>query len=107
MKYIFIFISFLSFAQLPNDWNATEILCDMQKSWSVGNGCLEANNKVVNVYGVLRLNNYTLEIMDATIQVIDGWVENNGLRIDILNSDCIIYKCSTSELVEYLPTLSN
>lgn len=98
MKIILIYILFLS--QLLNDWNATPILEDMDKSWSVGNGCLEANYKVVDVYGDLELNGNTLEVLDATIQVY-GCVKNFGEYVDVLNSEYIIYKCESSRIIEY------
>ena len=72
----------------------------MEVSWSVGNGCLEANNKVVDVNSNLELNNNTLEVMDATIQVF-GNVTNNGVVIDVLDSNLILYTCTTSEIVIY------
>ena len=105
MKYLILFISLSLNAQLQSDWNATEILQDMAVSWSVGNGCLEANNKVVNVNSNLELNNNTLEVMDATIQVF-GNVTNNGVVIDVLDSDLILYNCITSEIIIYAEILS-
>jgi hypothetical protein len=72
----------------------------MDKSWSVGNGCLEANYKVVDVYGDLELNKNTLEVLDATIQVF-GCVKNLGEYIDVLDSEYIIYKCESSRIIEY------
>jgi hypothetical protein len=98
MKIILIYIVFLS--QLLSDWNATPILEDMDKSWSFGNGCFEANYKVVDVYGDLELNGNTLEVLDATIQVY-GCVKNFGEYVDVLNSEYIIYKCETSRIIEY------
>lgn len=86
--------------QLQSDWNATNILENMNKSWSIGNGCSDANNKVIDVDGNLELNSYTLEILDATIQVF-GCVKNNGEYVDVLDSDLIIYKCETSRIIEY------
>ena len=95
------------YAQYQNDWDATEILFDMDKSWSVGNGCLESNHKVVNVYNGLELNGNTLEVMDSTIQVIGGNVTNFGIDIDILNHPLIIYRCVNSAILEFGITLSD
>lgn len=95
------------YAQSQNDWDATSILYEMDKSWSVGNGCLEGHHKVVNVYGGLELNGNTLEVMDSTIQVIGGWVTNFGVNIDITNHPLIIYRCENSVILEFPPTLSN
>jgi len=95
------------YAQYQNDWDATEILFDMDKSWSVGNGCLESNHKVVNVYNGLELNGNTLEVMDSTIQVIGGNVTNFGIDIDILNHPLIIYRCVNSVILEFGITLSD
>lgn len=106
MKYLILLISLSLNAQLQNDWNATFILQDMEKSWSVGNGCFEVNYKVVNVNDGLELNGNTLEVMDATIQVIGGKVTNFGNDIDILNTDLIIYHCQSSEIIEYQEILS-
>lgn len=100
MRYLILLISLSLNAQLQSDWDATEILEDMTVSWSVGNGCFEVNNKVVNVNSNLELNNNTLEVMDATIQVF-GNVTNNGVVIDVLDSDLILYTCTTSEIVIY------
>ncbi len=94
-------ICFKGYAQYQEDWDATEILYDMDKSWSIGNGCLEANYKVVNVYDGLELNGNTLEVMDATIQVIGGDVTNFGESVDIDNSELIIYRCNSSNIVIY------
>ena len=85
-------------AQQVNDWDATSILNDMDKSWSVGNGCFEGHHKVVNSYGI-ELNGNTLEVMDARIQVL-GRLTNWGEDISLDNS-LIIYSCSTSEIVVY------
>ena len=85
-------------AQQVNDWDATSILNDMEKSWSVGNGCFEGNRKVVNSYGI-ELNGNTLEVMDARIQVF-GRLTNWGEDISLDNS-LIIYSCSSSEIVVY------
>ncbi len=95
------------YAQYQNDWDATEILFEMDKSWSVGNGCLENNHKVVNVYNGLELNGNTLEVMDSTIQVIGGNVTNLGVDIDILNHPLIIYRCINSVILEFGVTLSD
>ena len=75
----------------------------MDKSWSVGNGCLQSNYKVVNTDG-LELNGNTLEIMDARIQVF-GDLTNYGEVIEI-NNELILYACSTSELVVYSEVLN-
>ena len=93
-------------AQNQGDWDATIILRDMDKSWSVGNGCLELNRKTVNVCDGIELNGNVLEIMDATIQVIGGDVTNFGESVNIDDSELIIYKCSTSDLVIYNEVLS-
>ena len=98
MKYLILLISISLNAQLQNDWDATSILSNMDKSWSVGNGCLEANYKVVNTNG-LELNGNTLEVMDARIQVI-GELTNFGEQIEPTH-ELIILSCSTSELVVY------
>ena len=90
-------------AQLQNDWDATSILQDMDKSWSVGNGCLEANYKVVNTNG-LELNGNTLEVIDARIQVI-GELTNFGEQVEPTH-ELIILSCSTSELVVYSNVLN-
>ena len=104
MKYLILFISLSLNAQLQSDWNATEILQDMTVSWSVGNGCLEANNKVVNVNSNLELNGNTLEVMDATIQVF-GQLTNYGVEIETTN-ELIKYACNSSELIIYSDILS-
>ena len=88
----------LVYAQNQGDWDATIILRDMDKSWSVGNGCFEGHHKVVNSYGI-ELNGNTLEVMDARIQVL-GRLTNWGEDISLDNS-LIIYSCSTSEIVVY------
>ena len=88
------------FIQLQGNWNATSILDNMQRSWSIGNGCYEANYKVVDVDGNLELNGNTLEVLDATIKVY-GCVTNYGEYIDVLNSEYIIYKCESSKIIEY------
>jgi len=88
------------FIQLQGNWDATSILQEMDKSWSVGNGCYEANYKVVDVYGNLELNSNTLEVLDATIQVF-GCVMNYGEYIDVLDSEYIIYKCESSNIIEH------
>jgi hypothetical protein len=95
------------YAQSQNDWDATEILSEMDKSWSIGNGCSEGHHKVVNVYGILELNGNTLEIMDSTIQIIDGWITNFGVDIDITNHPLIVYRCENSAILEFPPTLSD
>jgi hypothetical protein len=100
-------ICFKGYAQYQNDWDATEILYEMDKPWSVGNGCSEGHHKVINVYGGLELNGNTLEVMDSTIQVIGGWVTNFGVDIDITNHPLIIYRCENSVILEFPPTLSN
>lgn len=104
MRYIIslFFICNLN-AQMINDWDATSILQNMDKSWSVGNGCLEANHKVVNTND-LELNGNTLEIMDARIQVI-GELTNFGQQIEPTH-ELIKYACTTSELVVYGEVLS-
>lgn len=86
--------------QLQSDWNATSILENMDRSWSIGNGCYEANYKVIDVDGNLELNGNTLEVLDATIKVY-GCVTNYGEYIDVLNSEYIIYKCESSNIIEY------
>ena len=103
MKYLILLISLSLNAQLQNDWDATSILSNMDKSWSVGNGCLEANYKVVNTNG-LELNGNTLEVMDARIQVI-GELTNFGEQIEPTH-ELIILSCSTSELVVYSNVLN-
>ena len=103
MKFLILLISLSLNAQLQNDWDATSILKDMDKSWSVGNGCLQSNYKVVNTDG-LELNGNTLEIMDARIQVF-GDLTNYGEVIEI-NNELILYACSTSELVVYSEVLN-
>ena len=95
------------YAQFQNDWDATEILYEMDKSWSIGNGCLEGHHKVVNVYNGLELNGNTLEVMDSTIQIIGGEVTNFGVDIDILNHPLIIYRCDNSVILEFPITLSD
>ena len=85
--------------QLQSDWNATSILENMDRSWSIGNGCYEVNNKVIDVYGNLELNGNTLEVLDATIQVY-GCVTNNDEYVDVLDSEYIIYKCESSNIIE-------
>ena len=95
------------YAQYQNDWDATSILKDMNKSWSVGNGCLEGHHKVVNVYDSLELNGNILEVMDSTIQVIGGNVTNFGVDIDITNHPLIIYRCENSVILEFPITLSD
>lgn len=86
--------------QLQSDWNATSILENMDRSWSIGNGCYEANYKVVDVDSNLELNGNTLEVLDATIKVY-GCVTNYGEYIDVLDSEYIIYKCESSNIIEY------
>jgi hypothetical protein len=86
--------------QLQSDWNATSILENMDRSWSIGNGCLEANYKVIDVDGNLELNGNTLEVLDATIKVY-GCVTNYGEYVDVLDSEYIIYKCESSDIIEY------
>ena len=103
MRYLILFISLSLNAQLQSDWNATEILQDMAVSWSVGNGCLEANNKVVKTNN-LELNGNTLEIMDATIQVF-GQLTNYGVEIETTN-ELIKYACNSSELIIYSEILN-
>lgn len=103
MKYLILLISISLNAQLQNDWDATSILQDIDKSWSVGNGCLEANYKVVNTDG-LELNGHTLEIMDARIQVI-GELTNFGEQIEPTH-ELIKYACTTSEIVVYSNVLN-
>lgn len=103
MKYLILIISLSLNAQLQNDWDATSILSNMDKSWSVGNGCLQSNYKVVNTDG-LELNGNTLEIMDARIQVI-GELTNFGVEIETTHN-LIKYACSTSELVVYSQVLN-
>lgn len=103
MKYLILFISLSVNAQLQSDWNATEILEYMAVSWSVGNGCLESNYKVVNTNG-LELNGNTLEVMDARIQVI-GELTNFGEQIETTH-ELIILSCSTSEIVVYNDVLN-
>lgn len=103
IKILALLISFNSFAQLQSDWTATSILSDMDKSWSIGNGCLEANFKVVNTNG-LELNGNTLEVMDAVIQVF-GDLTNYGQIIDV-NNELILYTCSGSELIIYNDVLN-
>lgn len=100
----FVILSQCLNAQLQNDWDATTILQSMDKSWSVGNGCLEANYKVINTSG-LELNGYNLEIMDATIQVF-GELTNFDVEIDT-DHPLITYACPSSELLVYNQTLSN
>lgn len=104
MRYLIILISLSLNAQLQNDWDATFILQDMEKSWSVGNGCFEINYKVVNVNNGLELNGNTLEIMDATIQVF-GELTNFGVEIETTN-ELIKYACNSSELIVYSEILS-
>lgn len=107
-KWLFVYIILnimcviygLLYAQAQNDWDATEILSEMDKSWSIGNGCLEGHHKVVDVYDGLELNGNTLEIMDATIQVIGGSVTNFGIEVNT-DDDLIIYSCESSNLVVY------
>jgi len=103
MKILLLLIPIFSFAQLSNDWDVTETLSEMNESWSVGNGCLQSNYKVINTNG-LELNGNTLEIMDARIQVF-GDLTNYGEVIDI-NNDLILYACSNSELVVYSEVLN-
>jgi len=103
VKYLILFISLSVNAQLQSDWNATEILEYMAVSWSVGNGCLESNYKVVNTNG-LELNGNTLEVMDARIQVI-GELTNFGEQIETTH-ELIILSCSTSEIVVYNDVLN-
>ena len=98
-----LLIYILCLTQLQSDWDVTAILQDMQQSWSVGNGCLQSNYKVINTNG-LELNGNTLEIMDARIQVF-GDLTNYGEVIDI-NNDLILYACSNSELVVYSEVLN-
>lgn len=95
------------YAQYQNDWDATEILYEMNKSWSVGNGCLEGHHKVIDVYNGLELNGNTLEVMDSTIQIIGGKVTNFGVDVDILNHPLIIYRCENSVILEFPITLSD
>lgn len=91
-------------AQVASDWDLSSILSVMDKSWSVGNGCFEANNKTISVYNSLELNGHTLEIMDATVQVFGG-LTNFGLPIDESN-ELILYSCTSSELIVYRETLT-
>ena len=86
--------------QLQSDWNATSILENMDRSWSIGNGCYEANYKVIDVDSNLELNGNTLEVLDATIKVY-GCVMNYGEYVDVLDSEYIIYKCESSNIIEY------
>ncbi len=92
---------------IQNDWNVTNILSEMNKSWSVGNGCEENNFKIAKNYGMLELCGNTLEIMDCRIQVVDGWVTNFGKRVDVNNTLQIIYRCENSKIVVYEPSLSD
>ena len=41
MYKLLLLIPIFSFAQLPNNWDVTDTLSEMNKSWSVGNGCEE------------------------------------------------------------------
>ena len=107
MYKLLLLIPIFSFAQLPNNWDVTDTLSEMNKSWSVGNGCEEDVFVVADNYGMLELCGNTLEIMDCRIQVLDGWVTNFGERVDINNSLQIIYRCENSILVVYEPTLSD
>ena len=106
LKFLII-LPFLAFSQLPNDWNVTETLNEMNKSWSVGNGCEENVFVVADNYGMLELCGNTLEIMDCRIQVVNGWVTNFGEKVDVNNSLQIIYRCEKSKIVVYEPTLSD
>ena len=85
MYKLLLLIPIFSFAQLPNNWDVTDTLSEMNKSWSVGNGCEEDVFVVADNYGMLELCGNTLEIMDCRIQVVDGWVTNFGERVDINN----------------------
>jgi len=91
-------------AQVASDWDLSNILSVMNKSWSIGNGCMESNHKTINIQEGLELNGHTLEIMDARLQVF-GELTNFGQSIGVFN-ELIIYSCDSSELVLYQETLS-
>ena len=103
---LILLISFSSYAQLAPDWDATHILSDMTESWSIGNGCLEGNYKVVKVEGNLEINDYTLELMDITLQVINGNITQYGNIIDYNNHPNILFCCTSGEILVYEQTLS-
>ena len=100
--------SFVCAAQYQADEDFSYILNNLEgESWSIGNGCLEANFKTVNVYGDLELGGGTLEILDVLIQVIGGNVLLYGDIIDFYSYENAIFSCNNSKLITYPYTLSD
>jgi hypothetical protein len=106
IRILLILLTFTSFAQLQTDWDATELLGNMSSSISVGNGCFEGNYKVVTVNGDLDINNSVLELMDVTLQVINGNITQYGNIIDYNNHPNILFNCTSANIICYQETLS-
>ena len=106
IRILFILLTFTSYAQLDTDWDATELLGNLDMSISVGNGCFENNYKVVTVNGNLEINDEVLELMDITLQLINGNITQYGNIIDYNNHPNILFNCATAEITCYDETLS-
>jgi hypothetical protein len=106
IKTLLILLTFTSYAQLQTDWDATELLGNMSSSISVGNGCFEGNYKVVTVYGDSEINDEILELMDVTLQVINGNITQYGNIIDYNNHPNILFNCTSAQILVYTQTLS-
>tara|TARA_R110000796_G_scaffold58965_6_gene135864 strand:+ start:18284 stop:18601 length:318 start_codon:yes stop_codon:yes gene_type:complete len=100
-KLIFILLSFNAHAQLDTDWDATDLLSNIDESWSIGNGCNESF-RTIEVFGDIELNNETLELLNVEILVY-GVVRFNGeiLNINDINNgvyENIKLRCSNSKI---------
>ena len=106
-KLIFILLSFNAHAQLDADWDATDLLSNINESWSIGNGCSENGFKVVTVYGDIEIEDNTIEVMDIVLQLINGNITQYGNIIDYYNHPNILFSCDSSDIICYNETLGD